>query len=493
MDTNFLMTLLGYPPIGKFALNMMKKNVLKPFQAPLKTVIEKQEKSLKKKFRILENTEIGRKLGVKDGINLQELAITNYNFYEPFFSNPSPSTLMYPLENYEKIRTSGTSGREKWFMIPRSYITKTIIETAIPVVMLSTYDGEKITLEYGDTLYINTAPRPFVGGVMATVASGKRKKPPLLDIVPNLNIPFEDKVQYFINNCDTIDVAVTQASIIVSQIMPTLKKTGKLKGLFCPDTAIAEVYFDEISRVLGTIPKTAYSSTETLHCSISSAQHPLGFFLDWRRGLFEFIPLKNGTADEKEILGIDEVKVDEAYQIIFTSLETELTRYNTLNALKCIAKGDDLLGIDYPIFKFHARLEKTIALHNFTRISENELITVLRESKIPFVEFTTRTEVHEGLQYLTIYIETTEEREKQELRESIHKRLYYSDGDYKDLADFYGYVPIKVHLLPKGVFAKYLMGKVAAMAKVERVEMRDEEFRRLIQIAKGMDQLWQPT
>jgi len=493
MDKNLLMKLIGYPPIGKFALKMMKKNVLNPFRSPLKTVAEKQEKMLKKKFRILENTEIGRKLGAKDGIKLQKLSLTDYSFYEPFFSNPAPSTLMYPLENYERIRTSGTSGKEKWFMMPRSYISKAIIETTIPVVLLSSYDGEKITLEHGDTMYVNTAPRPFVGGVLATVAAGERGKPPIFSVVPNINLPFEDKVRYFIDNCDKIDVAVTQASIIVSQIMPALKKTIKMKGLFCSDTAIAEVYFNEITRCLGTSPKTAYSSTETLTCSIPSAQHPLGFFLDWRRGLFEFIPVKNGVIDESEVHGIDEVEVSGVYQTVFTSLETELTRYNTLNAIKCVAKGDDLLGIDCPIFKFHARLEKTIALHNFTRIGEDELITALRESQVQFVEFTTRTEVDEGLEYLTIYVETTEKRDKQEIRESIHKRLYYSDGDYKDLVDFYNYVPIRVALLPEGVFAKHLMGKVAAAAKVERIGMNDEEFGRLVQIAKSVDRSWKPT
>ena len=43
-------------------------------------------------------------------------------------------------------------------MVPRSFILKSTFETVVPTIMLATHDGERITLEYGDTVYINTAP-----------------------------------------------------------------------------------------------------------------------------------------------------------------------------------------------------------------------------------------------------------------------------------------------------------------------------------------------
>jgi hypothetical protein len=400
---------------------------------------------------------------------------------------------MYPLKDYERVRTSGTSGKEKWFMIPRSYINKTIIETAIPVFMLSTYNGERILMEYGDTIYVNNAPRPFLGGVMTSVASGNKQKPPLFKVVPNFNISFEEKVKYFINNANSIDIAATQASILVSQIMPLMEKPINLKGFFCLDTAIAEAYFDEITEFAGTAPRTVYGSTETLFCSLPSAQHHLGFFLDWRRGIFEFIPLKQGSNDTKELVALDEVKVGDVYRVVFTSLETELTRYDTLCAFKCIAKRDNVLGVEFPIFKFHSRVEKTISLHNFTRITENELVAVFKEDGIQCVEFTTRTNVIDGLEYLMIYLETSDRRDEKELSESIHKGLCQMDRDYEELSEFYNYIPIRVNLLPAGVLGKYLFGKMATMSKVERVNMGDEEFGRLAQIAKSVNEKWQPT
>ncbi|HIE14983.1 TPA: hypothetical protein EYP70_06895, partial [Candidatus Bathyarchaeota archaeon] len=233
MKKEILIKLLSYPTIGRFFLNQMKKKALKPFRGSLSSTIEKQERMLKEKFRRMERTEIGRKLGIKSGTDIEDLPLTRYEFYEPFFNNPSPGAFMYPLENYERMKTSGTAGKEKWFMMPRRYIIKSAYETGVTAIMLSTFDGEKITLEYGDRVYLNLAPRPYMGAVLLSTASGKEGRFPLLNIVPNLNLSFEEKVKFFINNCESLDLAVIQASILVSQILPKVKKKLELKGIFC--------------------------------------------------------------------------------------------------------------------------------------------------------------------------------------------------------------------------------------------------------------------
>ena len=140
MREKLLIKLLSYPTIGRFFLKRMKKRVLKPFQSSLSSAIEKQERMLREKFRRMEHTEIGKKLQIKSGTKLNDLPLTRYEFYEPFFNNPSPRAFMYPLEKYERMRTSGTAGREKWFMMPRHHIVKSAYETGLPAIMLSTFD-----------------------------------------------------------------------------------------------------------------------------------------------------------------------------------------------------------------------------------------------------------------------------------------------------------------------------------------------------------------
>ena len=488
MNEKIIMTLISYPPIGKLAMRTMKKNAVRPFEKPLRMTVEKQEKALRKKLRILQNKELGKKLGVREKTSIKDLPITNYSFYEPFFVNPSENSLMFSPDKYEKARTSGTSGKEKRFLIPKDYVRKVLIETSFPVQMFSTHDGEKITLDFGDTIYLNTAARPYLSGVMVDIAAGKRQKTPLFKMVPSIDISFEEKVKFFVNNADTIDFAVTQASILVSQILPSLGKKIKLKGIFCQDTAVAEAHFRQITESVGVTPRSSFGSTETLHCSIPSVQYPLGFFMDWRRGFFEFIPIDQAGNEQKEIVGIEDVKTGGIYRFIFTNLEADLTRYDTMNAFKCVARSDDILGIDSPVFKFHSRLDNDISLLNFTRISENELVEAFEENGIPFAEFTTEIEIVEGLEYLVIYIEPQTNEAAEKIAYVIHKSLYAADPSYKDLVDFYKYCPIKIIKLPMGVFGKYLMAK-GESGKVKRIGMSDNEISTLLDLARSPDSL----
>ena len=121
---------------------------------------------------------------------------------------------------------------------------------------------------------------------------------------------------------------------------------------------------------------------------------------------------------EPDYLSIDQVKVGENYRLLFTDLESDITRFDTKDAVRCIAKGDDVLETDYPIFKFLARAEKSISLHTFTRIDEGEVITVLREAKIDFQDFTARLENDNGHQYLAIYLEPKNLQNENEIQKS---------------------------------------------------------------------------
>jgi len=467
------------PTIGGMLFKIMKKKAFKPYRVSPEKIHEKQSVMLERKFGRMEATEIGKKLGVCKGVKLQNLPIIDYGFYETFFSNPTPSAFMYPLKDYVRTKTSGTAGKEKWFLIPREEIKKSFFETALGVLFSVFHDGEKSTLEYGDTLYVNTAPRPFAGGFLVSEAQGTS----VINVVPNVNLPYHDKVRYFILNHKKVDGALMLASTLISKIIPEIEEPIKLKGILLFDSITADVYKREIEEFTGVSPKTCYYSTETFVCSIPSVQYPLGFMLDWRRGLFEFLRVKEKEI-EMEPIEIDQVEVGETYQLVFTSFISELTRYNKKDSLKCIAIGDDILGVDCPIFKFQSRLEKTISLQDFTRISENELIETFENAKIPFSDFTARVVMEKGLEYLLIYLEHVGKLTAEDIQRAVHDQLYETDRDYKDLVDFFGYIPVKIRLLPKGTFAKYLEEKIATVPKVDRVNMEERELHKILKLIK---------
>jgi len=480
---SILTKIIGTPSIGKMLLKSLKKRAFDSFQIPLESVLEKQNKMLEAKLKKIERTAIGKKLGLRKGVKFEELPITDYHFYEPFFNNPTMDAFLHPVNEYLKVRTSGTSGSEKWFMLHKESFPKMFRETGLPFLMSLFHDGEKITLEYGDTLFVNMAPRPFIGGLHISMTKGGYG---LINIVPNINLSYKEKTQYFIDNYKDIDGAVMLASTLISQIIPAISKPVKLKGLSVFDSGIAEIYKKEIEEFCGVPPKSAYGSTEIgFTAGIPSIQYPLGFILDWRRGFFEFLPVKKGSVETVEPLRLNEVRLGEVYEVIYTSLDGELTRYRTRDSFKCIAKSDDIIGTEHYVFKFHSRLEKTIAIHNFTRLSEDELLAALKEAKTPFVEFTCRIEVENGMEYLAIYIEQTGKMLAEKIEKAIHSYLYENDKDYRDLVDFFAYNPIKVRLVPKGTFARYLEQKIAGVAKVERIGMAEEEFEKLKQLMRG--------
>jgi phenylacetate-coenzyme A ligase PaaK-like adenylate-forming protein len=470
---------MNNPTIGNIILKFLKKRAFKPYQISPEKALEKQNKLLEKKFRIMGGTGIGKKLGVNKGTKIGDLEVTDYCFYEPFYQNACSSAFMYPLEDYVKVKTSGTAGSEKSFFLPESAIVKAFRETALQSILALFHDGEKIKLELGDRIYVNTGGAPFVGGTTVSIGS---KKNPFMSLVPNVNLTYLDKVQYFIRNHKQIDAAFMQVSTLLTQIMPAIDGPIDLKGFATFETPSIEEHREEIERFMGTAPKSFYASTETHSCTVMSVQHSMGFIFDYRRGLFEFSPVEQGEGVEREFVPMNEVKVGEKYRLVYTDLHSEITRYNTKDCFKCIARGDDVLSTDFPVFRVVGRLDKTISIENYTRISEQELLTVFEKAGIAYEEFTTRMENRNGKEYLIIFLELLMNEKQIDVREAIHKQLYSSDKDYRDLVDHLEYVPIIVIPVKRGVFAKYLEGRPGSAAKVDRINMGDEDFSSLMQL-----------
>ena len=94
MSLNVLSKMMHVPAFGKVVLSTLKKNAFAAFQVPLEKALEQQTKSLQAKLRRMENTEMGTKLHARQGIDLRSIPFTNYNFYAPFYENPSPRSFM---------------------------------------------------------------------------------------------------------------------------------------------------------------------------------------------------------------------------------------------------------------------------------------------------------------------------------------------------------------------------------------------------------------
>ena len=445
---------------------------------------EKQEELLAEKIKRLSQTKIGKELGVKESSSIQELPLTSYSFYKKFFENPSDDAFLYPLTQYIRVITSGTVGKSKPYLVYRGfYGDQAMVETFASTAILSTHDGEKINLKPGDVCYANAAPAPYGAGVSLELF--KRLSGGLFKIVPDLNLPFHEKVEYFIKNYEKIDVAYMPVATLLDTIYPRIGKPFKLKGYVSQDRA-ADPLKDKIKEVTGVFPASIYGSTETGMAAVPSVEYPTGFIFSWKIMYIEFIPEENVLTEEFEkIEGVETVSLKEVepgkrYQLVITPFRWDLTRYVMPDLLECVSKKDRILNVNMPVFKFYARADKLISLQNFTRISENELLTALEKAKIPFTDFTARVEIYGTKEYLVMYIEPSQTLNAEEAQKKIHKELYEMDFDYRSLSDFLKYVPVKVQLLPKGTFKRYLEKK-EGMPRIERIGMREDRFKELLQ------------
>lgn len=459
--------------------NQLKDTILKTLTIPSDTIKEKQLNMLQLKFRALSNTEIGRKIGVKPDSDLEELPKTEYSFYRQYYENPSPSAFMYPLDHYYRAKTSGTRGSEKWFLLPKDDYQQMLRETLLLQIFTMFHDGVKINLDYGDKVYYNLAPRPFAAGFLAELS----QQLGFIKLVPDQTLPFHDKLDYLIKHYKEVEAVGMTASSLISRVKPSMEDNLDLKAAYFFDSQIAEVYYDDLVSYTKAIPKTTYSSTETGFCSISSVEHPLRFIFDWRRGIFEFMRVKDGKVEAP--VPFTEVKVGEIYEILYTSFLGEFTRYVIEDGFECVSIGDNILGTDLPVFKFRGRMDKTLSMQNFTRIDEGEVIEVLSNVNLKYVDFVARIEIENGMEYLKLYIEYDDPRSVETINHEIHDSLFDLDRDYRDLSNFYSYTPISVEKLVKNTFREYLERKSGSFPKVDRINMSMEELDLLLGMNKS--------
>jgi hypothetical protein len=446
-------------------------------------IASKMELLVQKKLRAQLGTKIGCALGIKPEASIGKLPLTGYDFYKRYFDSPSEGDLLYPLMDYVKATTSGTMGKPKTFLLPKTGLLDNLKKTGFTVMLLGTHDGEKITFEPGDTVYRNVPGgshiAEFLTSLFETNDSGWVKQ------CPDSNLPFQTKVDYFVEHYKDIDVAYMTIPTLLEEVYPCIGKPFHLKGFMTQDTA-AEALKDKIREVTGGYPKTNYGSTETMFASMPSIEHPGSFILDWRVIYPEFIPEKekieasiSTLTETPDMLKLTEVEKGKRYQLVATPLKNDITRYAMPDVFECVDNGDDVLGASIPVFRYHVRADRLIMLHNFTRIVENELINVLQSVGVPFVDFTTRKYTEGVHDYMEIYIELKEKMDEVALRKRIDEKLTEVDKDWRDLSAFLKYSPLRVKLLPKGSFHKYLASQTG-MPRVERVGMSDERFERLL-------------
>lgn len=429
-------------------------------------------------------TGIGQKLGITKNTSIDDVPFTHYGFYEPFFTNPSQGDFLYRIEEYVRAYTSGTMGKPKTFLLPKPGLWNSISNTGITFMFLCTHDGEKITFEVNDTVYENMPGGQFISSFYYELID-KRLQGSWVTQVPDVNLSFPKKIDYFVKNHKDIDVAYMTVTSLLNQVVPKLSEPLQLKAFITQDRS-AYYLKDKIKKITGNYPKTVYGSTETMFGALPSIEYPGCFFFDWRIIYPEFIP-ENEAIHHDQVTSepldsrvkMENVEVGKIYQFIATPYGNDLTRYVMPDLLECVAIGDSILDTNIPVFRYYSRSDNLLVLHNFTRINEDELVVILGSAGIEYVDFVANRELIDTREYLKIYIELKTPIDPDEMFADINQRLTDFDKDWNDMREMLEYEPLIIEIIPEGTFNRYLERKVG-VPKISRINMSQENLRLLL-------------
>src|SRR4030066_188452 len=117
-------------------------------------------------------------------------------------------------------------------------------------------------------------------------------------------------------------MAQMTVTTLLDDVRPRISGKVNLKAFITLDSSAGPMK-EQIKDFVGTYPMTPYASTESMVCTLPSGEHP-----------------------------------------------------------GCVSLDDKNLKVNTPVFSFYSRADKLVSLHNFTRINEQEIITVLQSAEV---------------------------------------------------------------------------------------------------------------
>jgi len=184
---------------------------------------------------------------------------------------------------------------------------------------------------------------------------------------------------------------------------------------------------------------------------------------------------------------LDEVQKG-VYELVITNfLGGVFVRYRTGDLIEIISMEDTELGIKTPQMKFHARADGVIDVAGFTRLTEKAIWEAIIESGVDHVDWVMQKAYAKEKPYLHLYLELNGSGNLEETKSLVHQSLAEIDSGYAELENMLGFDPLKISLLSKGAFARYIEnmranGAELAHLKPPRINPGDE----IIQLLTSM-------
>jgi phenylacetate-coenzyme A ligase PaaK-like adenylate-forming protein len=228
----------------------------------------------------------------------------------------------------------------------------------------------------------------------------------------------------------------------------------------------AHIYRDSIKHYWGREPYQFYISSEAFYLAMHSWNKRYMTFVP-DMVFLEFIPLDELRKEEenkhyrpKTVL-LNEVKERELYEIVISHFYgMPLLRYRLRDLIKIEALQDEESGIFLPQMLFQRRVDEAINIGGLAQLDEKTIWQAMANIGLKYTEWTAFKEFDQDKSILRLCIELTEPRDSEELEKVIDEQLKLIDTDYKDISYYLGMTAVRISVLSRGTFQRFMEEKV---------------------------------
>ncbi len=457
--------------------------------------------------------------------------LTDYSFYEPFLANKREDAL--PVKPKEWVCTSSTGGMRKWVPIPPG-IYDILMDIAVGMMVIGTATGRgKFSARPDDNLFAPAPPPPYLSGLMVKLTSERCQfhlNPPMDEEYELSDLPTRAARGFRVALEEGMDLIFALPSVMVrvgeqlgqrrksAQGMPpprmlfrllkgmvksrlagrplVPKDLWKLKVCFVAGMDL-EAFRERIIYYWGSNPYEFYAQTEFLGVPALQTWNRKAMTPQPYQGFFEFIPesesiksLNDPTYKPSTCL-MNELQAGQSYEVVFTNFYGgAFARYRPKDMITIVALEDTETGIKLPQWVFKGRADKLIDLGGFTRMDERTIWLALEDAQIKYEEWMVRKEAEQEHPIIHVYISSDTKEDLDLMKVRLHASLKKYDSSYADLESMLGWNPLRLTLLPLGVFERWQQERVAAGAdpafvKEQRMQPPAEVVQRILELAKG--------
>lgn len=423
------------------------------------------------------------------------------------------------VDDYEFcMKTSGTSGKSKWFAHGSEFLKLTLKYTVAYLVISCSDNWGDLRIKEGDRVICMIAPPPYGSSfvvrawenlfeclpppqIMENITSMRKKINTIAKIIRN-----EGKIDYisglpstlhliaaylttpekvFQERYQAMNLSVPKLILYLKYLQskispPKHKKVSdmiSIKGLNIGGRHYG-LYLDSLIEQYGVDPYNIYASSEASLALIGSLKRKHNFISLLEVHYYEFME-EDGT-----IRKIHELEKGKMYTLVITPVNDVIVRHNTGDIFKVVDFEDNGL----PVLSFESRANDLIDLYGYLYLSESLAGEALRRAGLQTSDKWAIAKLINPSEHLLLLMEKSWDYSEDEASRAVFNSLADMSEDFRNLIRDFEIERsdkcIKVEYLPRGAFTRYTMKKIkegAPFGQVKPPKLINPEKAKMIQ------------